>query len=246
MAFGKRGRIGELLALSPDRHAPGEIGHVAVCARGATFVYAPKQGPGLWTADRGGHWAACAGWPADASVPLKPEADRSIEGVFYLLDRDRGRVLTSTDGGRRFEPLLTGLPRVAASAEAQLISIPGRPHALWLALNDRLLHVAGAGATPRRIEVVDAAWMVAVGPGAPGARSAHSLYLWGRARAGNAPVAEGFFRSDDDGASFVRINTDAQRYGRLLSMTADAREHGVVYIAPHGRGVLMGRPGART
>jgi hypothetical protein len=59
---------------------------------------------------------------------------------------------------------------------------------------------------------------------------------------GNAAPTEGLFRSDDGGASFVRINDDRHRYGRLLSMAADPLEHGTLYLAPQGRGIVVGRP----
>ena len=50
------------------------------------------------------------------------------------------------------------------------------------------------------------------------------------------------FRSDDTGAHFTHIDDDRHRYKLLLSITADPLEHGTVYIAPHGRGVIVGKP----
>ena len=58
---------------------------------------------------------------------------------------------------------------------------------------------------------------------------------------GGQPV-EGLFRSDDAGASFARIDDDSHRYGLLLSLTADPLQYGTVYVAPHGRGVIVGKP----
>jgi photosystem II stability/assembly factor-like uncharacterized protein len=55
-------------------------------------------------------------------------------------------------------------------------------------------------------------------------------------------VVEGLFRSDDAGASFTRIDDDRHRFGLLLSITADPLEYGTVYVASHGRGVLVGKP----
>jgi hypothetical protein len=52
------------------------------------------------------------------------------------------------------------------------------------------------------------------------------------------------FRSDDAGASFKRINDDRHRFGRLVAMAADPLEHGKLYVAPQGRGVLVGQPAA--
>jgi hypothetical protein len=228
-------------AASP-RLGRDRAGCVAVSARGGVFVHAPPQGPASWSDDRGRHWTPCDGWPTGGSAPLKPVADRTAEGVFHVLDRERGQVLTSSDGGRRFAVALTGLPRLAEPQWAQLVSAPGTARELWLVLHDRLLHVPGAGQAPRRIEAVDEAWMMALGRGATSGAYRHSLYLWGRVRQGKAAPVEGLFRSDDGGASFVRINDDAHRYGLLLSMAADPREHGTVYLAPHGRGVVVGHP----
>jgi hypothetical protein len=83
-------------------------------------------------------------------------------------------------------------------------------------------------------------WRVAIGKAAPGA-SYHAVYLWGRVLVGGNAV-EGLFRSIDGGASFQRINDDRHRFGRLGALAADPLEFGVVYLAPEGRGVIMGTP----
>ncbi|MED5619135.1 hypothetical protein [Ideonella sp. BN130291] len=223
-----------------------QSGSIAVSARGGAFVYAPQKGSALWSHDRGRRWAPCLGWPASGTTPLRAVADRAAEGVFYVLDSQRGQLLASRDGGRRFKPLLTGLPQPAPGQPTQLVSAPGTEGDLWLALGDRLLHVPARGREPKALPAVAEAWMLALGKGVPGA-AYHSLYLWGRVRVtGSTLPEEGLFRSDDAGASFTRINDDQHRYGRLLSMAADAREHGVLYLAPHGRGVVVGRPRAGT
>jgi cellulase/cellobiase CelA1 len=47
------------------------------------------------------------------------------------------------------------------------------------------------------------------------------------------------FRSDDGGASWVRINDDAHQYGNIgAAITGDPRVYGRVYLATNGRGVL--------
>lgn len=84
---------------------------------------------------------------------------------------------------------------------------------------------------------------MALGKAAAGALY-HAIYVWGRVSVGGTSPAEGLFRSDDAGQSFVRIGDDLHRYGRLLAMAADPLEHGTVFLAPHGRGVVVGRPRA--
>jgi hypothetical protein len=148
----------------------------------------------------------------------------------------------SVDGGRSFRPAVTGLPPVAPGQASQLACAPGAAGGLWLALPTGLLHLPADGRPARACAAVAEAWMVAIGREAPGAAQP-SVYVWGRVASAGAPAepAEGLFRSDDGGRRFVRINDDRHRYGRLLSMAADAREHGTVYLAPHGRGVVVGR-----
>lgn len=52
----------------------------------------------------------------------------------------------------------------------------------------------------------------------------------------------GFYRSVDEGESFVRLNTDKQMYGEINSMEADSKTYGRFYIATGSRGVLYGEP----
>ena len=202
----------------------------------------PERQAAQCSRDHGKTWQLCEGWPATRDVSLVAVADRAVDGVFYVHDRANGQVLVSVDGGLHFQPSLTGLPRLQAWQSAQLVCAPGTVRDLWLALPDALLHVPGLDKPAETVLPVAEPWMIALGKGAPGG-AAHSLYVWGRVGVGGA-VAEGLFRSDDGGRSFVRINDDRHRYGRLLSMTADPLEHGTVFLAPHGRGIVVGRPRA--
>jgi photosystem II stability/assembly factor-like uncharacterized protein len=72
----------------------------------------------------------------------------------------------------------------------------------------------------------------------------HAVYVWGRVKAGSGEATEGLFRSVDAGATWQRINDDGHRFGRLYALAADPLEFGVVYLAPDGRGVIIGKPKA--
>ncbi|MBQ0928909.1 WD40/YVTN/BNR-like repeat-containing protein [Ideonella alba] len=208
-------------------------GELAVSARGGFWLCALAGRGAVTSADRGRRWAPCEGWPARGA----PVAERSVEGVFYAFDPDRGQVLGSTDGGARFTPIITGLPVLADWQSAQLHCSPAAPRALWLALPDGLWFLGGEG-RPRPLPTVQAAWCITTGAPAPGRREP-ALFLWGQLRGDGA---EGLFRSDDEGRSWLRIDDPQHRYGRLLSIEGDPLQHGTVYLAPHGRGVVMGRP----
>lgn len=52
----------------------------------------------------------------------------------------------------------------------------------------------------------------------------------------------GFYRSVDEGESFVRLNTKKQMYGEINSIEGDSRVYGRFYLATGSRGVLYGQP----
>ena len=52
----------------------------------------------------------------------------------------------------------------------------------------------------------------------------------------------GFYRSVDDGKSFVRLNTDRQMFGEINSIDGDSRVFGRFYLGTGSRGVLYGEP----
>lgn len=52
----------------------------------------------------------------------------------------------------------------------------------------------------------------------------------------------GFYRSVDDGKTFVRLNEDNQMYGEINSVEGDSRVYGRFYLGTGSRGVLYGVP----
>jgi hypothetical protein len=218
------------------------MGQVAVSAKGGFFLWAPDKQPAMWSRDRGKTWALSEGWPSDRDVTLTPVADRAVEGVFYVHDRAMGRILVSVDGGASFQPGITGLPKLESWRSAQLVCAPGQARDLWLCTHEGLVHIAGLNAKARTVRGVVEPWRVALGKAAEGA-SYHAIYVWGKVLVNDNPV-EGVFRSIDGGASFQRINDDGHRFGRLNALAADPLEFGIVYLAPEGRGVVIGKPRA--
>ena len=190
----------------------------------------------LKSTDGGKSWKACAGWPADAGRPLQPIADKATDGLFYVLDRSASSVLASSDGGARFDVLIDNLPTLGPGQNAQLAVVPGHARDLWLAAASGLFHAPANTAKMTRMGSVDEAWLVSFGAPAS-AGSYPAIFLWGKVKG-----VEGLWRSDDQAASWVRINDDAHRFGALRAIAGDMTEPGVVYAAPHGRGVVVGMP----
>lgn len=225
----------------PGAEAP-RGGRIAVSAKGGFMVWAPEGQAVLWSRDRGRTWKPCAGLPERRNVPFTPVADRTMEGVFYSYDQTRGRIYQSIDGGQSFEPVIQRLPSLQPWQSGQLVCAPGTVRDLWLATPDGLLHLPGVQHAARDIRQVTQARLVTLGKAAPGA-SYHSIYVWGLVQVGNAEL-DGLFRSTDRGESFVRVDDDRHRFGNLQAISADPLAYGCIFLAPRGRGIVMGQPQA--
>jgi hypothetical protein len=142
------------------------------------------------------------------------------------------------DGGATFQPIAAGLPAVASWERAQLAVVPGRTRDLWIALPNYLLHSRDASASFKPVRGVEQAW--AIGFGASRGKGDYpAVFLYGVVNG-----TEGLWRSDDEGLAWIRINDDAHRFGNIIALSGDPLEYGTLYIAPHGRGVMVGRPSA--
>jgi xyloglucan-specific exo-beta-1,4-glucanase len=59
---------------------------------------------------------------------------------------------------------------------------------------------------------------------------------------GAADGQDGFFRSDDRGERWVRINDDQHQYGGGSVIIGDPRVYGRAYVGTSGRGIVYGEP----
>jgi photosystem II stability/assembly factor-like uncharacterized protein len=213
-------------------HGPGII---AVSAQATSMVWAPEKESAYFSTDRGKTWTASKGWPADRDNALTPIADKAADRVFYVYDRTSSSILLSVDGGASFAPTVTGIPTVAGWQHAQLAVVPGILRDLWLTGPFGLLHSPGPGKPMTSVKGIDEAWLVGFGKPAPG-KAYPSVFLWGKVKG-----KEGLWRSDDTAVTWARINDDSHQFGWLSALAGDPIAYGVVYIAPAGRGVLVGR-----
>jgi xyloglucan-specific exo-beta-1,4-glucanase len=210
-------------------------GTVAAAADASRVVWAPTNNPApvSFSTDNGNSWKASAGIPQGAQV----RSDRVNASKFYGFAN--GTFYASTDGGATFKATAaTGLPTIA-----QFKAIPGIEGDVWLAGDPGgLFHSTNGGASFTQLANVTAADAIGFGKAAPGATY---MALYAVATIGGV---RGIFRSDDTGATWVRINDDAHQYGVISGpITGDPRIYGRVYFGTNGRGVIYGDiAGAQT
>ncbi|MDI7774168.1 exo-alpha-sialidase [Asticcacaulis sp. EMRT-3] len=207
-------------------------GRIAISADASSIVWMPENASTYVSQDGGKSWIAAKGFPAP-DRGLDPIADKLSPHTFYVFDRKTATIYASHDGGLNFAPWFDNLPGLTPWQNGQLRAVPGRAGDLWLALPQGLYHVQDGKA--QAAAQVTQAWQVTFGKSAPG-QTYPAVFLWGQVGG-----VEGLWRSDDEGASWVRINDDAHRFGNMRAIAGDPRDYGVVYIAPDGRGVMVGR-----
>ncbi|MGH7691079.1 MAG: WD40/YVTN/BNR-like repeat-containing protein [Gemmatimonadaceae bacterium] len=201
----------------------------------------PAATPTLVTFDRGRTWATVRGLPAGAH----PTADKAAPETFYALDFKHAKLFVSTDGGATFRQRVSrGLPATLAddvptSPEQQwpLMATPGKRGDLWLITHEGLFHSTDAGASFTHVEGGIVVLALSFGK-APPDRHYPALYAIGIER-----TTKAIWRSDDEGASWLRINDARHEYGREYRCIAgDPRIFGRVYVGTDGRGIVYGQP----
>jgi hypothetical protein len=105
---------------------------------------------------------------------------------------------------------------------------------VWIAANDGLYHSTDSAKTFTKIAATSAASDLGFGkPANDGGYPA--LYL-----AGSANADSGIFRSDDAGATWIRIDDSAHQFGSIGHVSGDPRVYGRVYLGTGGRGIIYG------
>lgn len=216
-------------------------GTLAISADGRIIVWTPRRGRAQVTVDRGAHWKECQGLAVGAAVIADPIDAKA----FYAWNSRESTLFASADGAVAFAAAQSMTPgddsrdgsAGSGNADAVLCAMPGRGGDLWLASHaEGLWHSPKPGAPFTRVRNVRAADSLGFGKAAPG-NDSPALYLIGAVGAGHA-----IYRSDDDGATWVRINDDQHQYGWISHITGDPRIFGRVYFGTGGRGVIYGDP----
>lgn len=181
---------------------------------------------------------------------MKPIADRCDPTVFYGFGGE-GQLYVSTDGGRTFreKDAPEGFPAAcfglvdcadrteirAAAGQMGVIYAATGEGGLWRLTYDRS---ADAFSGRRLTQEGERVSCMGLGLGRPGgnyAREPKAIYL-----AGTIGGEYGFYRTLDEGATYERLNTRNQMYGRMHSIDGDKRVYGRFYLATGSSGLLYG------
>ena len=230
------GRTWKSFAAAPTGAGEG-AGRIALSPDGRRIVVLPKGASAFFSTDDGATWSQSHGSPTAPTgfKTMTPVSDRLSSEKFYLYDSETGRVYLSTDGGATFAPSATTLP----IAGGLLRAVPGREGEIWVPTPGGLFRSTDAGKKFAKLDHVGAAYQLGFGRAAPG-QSHPAIFLFGRVNGSD----DGFFRSDDAGRTWVRLNDPAHRFGWINVVAGDPRVFGRVYLGTGGRGIVYGDPAA--
>jgi len=207
-------------------------GTVAVSANGKTIVWTPRRGAPHFSCDKGANWTACG----NLSRGLGVVADSLNPKEFYALDSNAEKFFVSTNGATTFMETQTNFSG-AGSENGIVCATPGKEGDVWICFRTNgLYHSTDAGVTFKSLDNVREAHSLGFGKAA-GGKKYPALYLIGKVN-----DVQAIFRSDDAGATWVRINDDQHQYGWISHVIGDPRIYGRVYFATGGRGIIYGDP----
>ena len=234
------------LSFTAFPNLPGNRGRIAVSATGEILIWATQSGFTYRSINRGKEWTKINTIPrniiggSNIFIYTNPMASDKVNGnKIYIYNA--GKMYVSTDAGASFTVTASLLPNLGNTDFIKVETSPGIEGDVWLGLNGSgLYHSTNSGTSFTRIKSVQVARSIAVGK--PGCFTP-AVYVFGTVN----NIADGIFRSDDNGATWIQINTAAYRMGmEPNSMAADRIMYGRVYIGTNGNGIYEGEPSVAT
>ncbi|SDK19916.1 hypothetical protein SAMN04487898_106297 [Pedobacter sp. ok626] len=217
-------------------------GRIAVSAANETMIWATQNGPVYRSVNRGKTWDKVVGAPAAAVGPgntflyINPlAADKVNADKFYMYKG--GKFYVSYNGGASFKATAASLPSVNNTSFMKIETTPGIEGDVWLSLEDKgLFHSTNSGASFSRVGAVEYSRLFACGKAAV---NTPAIYVLGTVNG----IKDGIFRSDDNGKTWLRIDTPAYRMGmEPNAMAADRITYGKVFVGTNGNGIYVGQP----
>jgi oligoxyloglucan reducing-end-specific cellobiohydrolase len=219
-------------------------GTIAIDASGSILLWSPASGSSnrpQYSNNFGTTWNATTGLPSRIAA----YADKVNPATFYAFYSNSGAsggyYSTTNTSGQTFTKVnTTALPTTGnCNGSGCGVSVVNWAKAgdIWLPLGSNgLYHSSDSGITWTNTSNVSWANSVGVGAAAPGS-TIQSVFLYGTA----SPLGVmAIYRSDNNGASWVRINDDLHQYGGPTLIQADPRLYGRVYLGMNGRGIIYG------
>lgn len=207
-------------------------GQVAVSADGNRVIWKPDGVNNTYfTTNKGATWQEVT----SSAQTGRPASDRVNDNVFYSLTSSSLNIFTYNSDAGRYDHRAKSIGTTGSNL---IRPVPGRAGEVWIACNNGgLRRYKLATDAVENVSSVQTCQAVGFGKSAPD-KDFPAVYIWGTVQG-----VEGIFRSDDEGATWIRINDDQHQYGGPGNgnfVLGDANVYGRVYMSSVGRGIIMG------
>lgn len=222
-------------------------GTVAIAPDASSIVWATYDFPPACSGDSGNTWTPAVNGIISAQVV----SDRVTPGKYYMYDPVSGNLLmgvAAISAGSSSSPFQCNLTfntqsTLASYSYGQLTASYAADGDVWLAINNSsngssngLYHSTDSGKTLTKVSVFTAAY--AVGLGAPATSSAVATYSKPAIyTVADGSTGYGFYRSIDDGATWVQVSNPSHLLGTVNQIVGDQQTFGRFYIGTSGRGI---------
>jgi hypothetical protein len=211
---------------------------------GSSIVWAPKDAQVSVSTDLAKTWKPVTGLGEPAKLPnwappaQYPASDRVNPRKYYVYDTANGKAHVSSDGGATFTDSETALPALPeyALSPVSVRAVPGHEGHVWITTGKDLYRSTDSGKTYDAFLPITGAQAVGFGK-APEGKAYPAVFIIAEVN-----EVQGFFRSDDAGANWIRINDDKHRFATAGLIIGDPKKFGRAYIGTHGRGILYADP----
>ncbi|MBK8806722.1 MAG: hypothetical protein IPO21_08775 [Bacteroidales bacterium] len=209
-------------------------GGISISADGTTVLWSPENSSTTYrTTNFGNTWTSATGVSVTNAYPV---ADAENANKFYIFNSSTGAFLVSTDKGVSFSQKAT-----IAAGYKKIRVAPGKEGDIWVACGaSGLQRSTNSGTSFTKIAKVSVCDAVGFGKAAT-ISGFPAVFIWGKIDGG----VVGIYKSDDAGATWVRVNDDNNEFGGPANgqfVLGDMNNIGRVYMSSAGRGVLVGEP----
>lgn len=220
----------------------GTAGRVSVSADGGTILHCPwGSSTTSYSTNNGASWSSCSGVSVGDAAPV---ADQVNANNFYIFSPRTGQFFRSTNKGVSFsEVTAPGASTADHPWESVLVrTVPGREGHIWIPLGrNGLKYSTNAGSSYTTVANVTYCKSIGIGKTMSGA-SYPTVFIWG-----TVSGVTGLFRSTDQGATWLRMNDDANEFGGAPLLVGDMNVDGRVFMsAGGGRGLIYWEAAACT
>ena len=222
------GKTWNKITNSPEAGKVYHSGKVAFNADGSRLIWSPENAySAYYTEDFGKTWTKCEGIIGKSIYVI---GDSISPDHVYAYGNDK--VYVSSDGGKSFEKVATDLFLM----EDRLCVSPTEEGTFYLPAGAGLYKTTDYGATFTKYEGVKVCDGVSLGK-AKNDGDPYVIYIYGTVEDNST---KGIYMSEDDGATWTRVNDDAHRFGGLGNgdwICGDLNVYGRVYMSTVGLGI---------